>query len=136
MKIIKYLIIILIMSVSSYCDLIEIDNLKLQKMINDGVVVIDIRRQDEFEEFGIIKGSTQLTFFDKNGNYDIAKWINSFVKVVPTKDTQFVIYCAHSNRTKVVGSFLNKQLEYKNVYELKGGINYGWIDKGLPTVKY
>ncbi|MFZ9660201.1 MAG: rhodanese-like domain-containing protein [Arcobacteraceae bacterium] len=136
MKIIKYLIIILIMSVSSYCDLIEIDNLKLQQMIADGVVVIDIRRQDEFEEFGIIKGSTQLTFFDKNGNYDVPKWINSFVKLVPTKDTPFAIYCAHANRTKVVGNFLNKQLEYKNVYELKGGINYGWIDKGFPTVKY
>jgi len=27
------------------------------------------------------------------------------------------------------------QLGYKNVYELDGGINWGWIDMGLETLK-
>jgi rhodanese-related sulfurtransferase len=30
---------------------------------------------------------------------------------------------------------LSNQAGYKNVYDLKGGINYGWIDKGLKTIK-
>jgi rhodanese-related sulfurtransferase len=30
---------------------------------------------------------------------------------------------------------LSSQLSYKNVYELEGGINYGWLDKGKTTVK-
>ena len=34
----------------------------------------------------------------------------------------------------MLGKFLNKQVGYKNDYELEGRINYGWIDKGKKTV--
>jgi rhodanese-related sulfurtransferase len=61
--------------------------------------------------------------------------MNEFVKLVKTKETPFVIYCAHANRTKVVGNFLDSQMGYKEVYDLKGGINLGWIKKGLKTVR-
>jgi rhodanese-related sulfurtransferase len=61
--------------------------------------------------------------------------MTQFVKIVPTKDTKFILVCAHANRTKVVANFLSKELGYTNVNELDGGINYGWIDKGLKTVK-
>ena len=36
----------------------------------------------------------------------------------------------------MLGNFLNKQVGYTNVYELEGGINYRWIDKGKKTVEY
>jgi hypothetical protein len=35
----------------------------------------------------------------------------------------------------VVGKFLNDKTNYKNVYELQGGIKLGWISKGLATTK-
>ena len=114
----------------------EIDANELQKMIKEkNVVVIDIRRDDEFKQYGIIKDAKTITFFDQRGKYDVPSWMNEFVKVVKTKDQPFILYCAHANRSKVVGNFLDKQMGYKNVYDLKGGINYGWIDKGLKTVK-
>jgi rhodanese-related sulfurtransferase len=45
------------------------------------------------------------------------------------------LVCAHANRSKTVGKFLNAKTGYKNIFELAGGINYGWIDKGLSTTK-
>ena len=115
----------------------EVDEKEFQKMtIKNNIVVIDIRRDDEFKQYGIIKGAKTITFFNGLGKYDIPTWMSEFSKLVKTKDQPFILYCAHANRSKVVGNFLDKQLGYKNVYDLKGGINYGWIDKGLKTVKF
>jgi len=107
----------------------------VQTEIKNGTVLIDIRREDEWNKYGIIEGSHKLTFFDGYGNYDINKWMEKFIKIVKNKDQKFILVCAHANRTKTVGGFLSSQLSYKNVYELDGGINYGWLDKGLKTVK-
>lgn len=133
---IKSILIALLLNSFAFAKFSEIDEIKLQEFIKKGVVVIDIRRDDEFERYGIIEGAKTLTFFDNRGNYDISAWMNKFTKYVKTKEQVFVLYCAHANRSKMIGNFLDKQLHYKNVYELKGGINYGWIDKGLKTVKF
>lgn len=133
---IKKIILIMVVSITILnADFKSIDNQELLKMVQNKVVLIDIRRDDEFDKYGIIKDAHTLTFFDKNGVYDIPKWMKDFVKLVKDKEQPFIIYCAHANRSKVVGDFLSKKLGYKNIYELKGGINYGWIDKGLKTVK-
>ncbi len=132
----KTIIFTFLFSLSLFGEVIPVDNIQLKQMIDNGIVVIDIRRYDEWKKYGIIDGSKTLTFFDINGNYDAVSWLNSFTSYIGDKNTPVVIYCAHANRTKVVGNFLNKQLGYNYVYELKGGINYGWIDKGMSIVKY
>ncbi len=43
---------------------------------------------------------------------------------IKDKKTPFFLYCAHANRSKVVGKWLTS-LDFKKVYELKGGIIYG-----------
>jgi rhodanese-related sulfurtransferase len=131
----KYFILLFTFCSLAFGAFREVDENELQAMIKKGVVVIDIRRDEEFKATGIIKGSHKLTFFDKKGNYDLPYWMNEFVKLVKAKETPFVIYCAHANRTKVVGNFLDSQMGYKEVYDLKGGINLGWIKKGLKTVR-
>jgi len=55
--------------------------------------------------------------------------------LVKDKSVPFIIYCAHANRTKTLGNWLN-DLGFKKVYELDGGIEYGWIDKGHNTKPY
>jgi rhodanese-related sulfurtransferase len=114
----------------------EVDYKELIKMKKQNIVVIDIRRLDEFKKYGIIKGANTLTFFNNKGAYNVSVWMNKFVKLVKTKEQVFVLYCAHANRTKVVGNFLSKKLGYKNVYDLKGGIDNGWIKKGMNTVEF
>ena len=108
---------------------------EVKEHIKNGVAVIDIRRPDEYKQYGIIKGSYKLTFFNDKGAYNIDKWLENFTKIVTSKEQPFILVCAHANRSKVVARFLDKQLNYKNVNELDGGINYGWIDKGNKTVK-
>ncbi len=131
----KIFLIILLMISSAFADFREVDEIQLAEAIKKGTVVIDIRRADEWSQYGTIKGSHKLTFFDKFGKYDGDKWMSEFSKFVKTKNQPFVLICAHANRSKVLGKMLSSQMKYKNVYELKGGINYGWIDKGLSTVK-
>ena len=130
----KILLISLFVS-SLMADFTTLTTAQVQKAIKKGVVIIDIRRVDEYKQYGTIKGSHKLTFFDGRGKYNIEKWMGKFTKIVKDKNQPFILVCAHSNRTKVVGKFLNEQAKYKNVNELDGGINYGWIDKGLKTVK-
>jgi rhodanese-related sulfurtransferase len=132
----RIFLILSLFFVTLFADLKEVDNTQLTEMKNKGIVVIDIRTLGEWKQYGIIQNAKPITFFDEKGNYDVTKWLSEFSKYVKDKNQPFVIYCAHANRTKMLGNFLNKQLGYENVYELEGGINYGWIDKGLKTVDY
>lgn len=108
---------------------------QFQRQQKTGIAVIDIRRLDEFQQYGIIPNTHKMTFFDKNGKYNTQKWLSDLAKIVPTKDTPFILVCAHANRTKTVGRFLSDKIGYKNVQELSGGIINGWIGKGLKTTK-
>jgi len=101
----------------------------------EGYAIIDIRRPDEWEYYGVIEGSHKITFFDEMGRYDLNRFMEAFTKVVTDKEQPFILVCAHANRTKTIGKFMGSELGYENVYELDGGINYGWIDQGLETVR-
>lgn len=131
----KILLIFLLTISSAFAELRSVDYIKLNEAIKEGIVVIDIRRSDEWSEYGIIQGSHKLTFFDNEGKYDVNKWLKEFSKLVKSKEQAFVLVCAHANRSKSLGKMLSDSLHYKNVYELEGGINYGWLDKGLNTIK-
>ena len=101
------------------------------------ITIIDIRTVGEWKETGIIEGSHLITFFNRLGKYDIDKWMSEFEKVVPNANEPFVLVCAHASRTKLVANFLESKLGYKKVYDLKDGIEKGWIQTSkFPTVKH
>ena len=103
--------------------------------VEEGCIIIDIRRVDEWEYYGVIEGSHKITFFDEEGGYDAEVFLEAFIQVVTDKEQPFILVCAHARRTKAVGRLLSLQLKYTNVYELDGGINWGWLDKGYKTIK-
>ncbi|MEA2072766.1 MAG: rhodanese-like domain-containing protein [Campylobacterota bacterium] len=103
--------------------------------VEQGYKIVDIRRADEWEYFGVIEGSHKITFFDEEGGYDIDSFLKDFTEVVRDKEQPFILVCAHARRTKAVARLLALQLKYENVYELDGGINWGWLDKGFKTVR-
>jgi len=113
----------------------EIDIKQFEQLRAKGVPVIDIRTPQEWKQTGIIEGSHMMMFFDERGQAHAQKWISNLQKITTDKNTPFIIYCAHANRTKVLGKWLTDEMGYKHVYELEGGIAYGWIDKGKTTVK-
>ncbi|MBW5288940.1 MAG: Rhodanese-like domain protein [Candidatus Ruthia sp. Apha_13_S6] len=107
----------------------------MQEKIAQGVVIIDVRRQNEVDKYGIMPSAHKLTFFDNKDNYNAKKWLRSLSSLVKTKDTPFILVCVHANRTKIIGRFLDAKTDYRHIFELGGSINNGWISKGLSTAK-
>ena len=68
---IKKLLLTLLLTFNiAYAKMQTMNETQLHEDISKGVVVIDIRRADEWKKYGIIKGSKLITFFDEKGNYD------------------------------------------------------------------
>lgn len=106
----------------------------VEKMIDENIVMIDIRRKDEWQRTGVIKNAKLMTFFDEYGNYDIEKWMSEFQTYVTSKEQTFVLICAHANRTRTIGDFLIEQ-GYTNTAHLMGGMAF-WLQEMKETVTY
>ena len=132
--VIRKIILFLTFSVFAFANFIGITSSQLQKKIEEGVVVIDIRTAPEWKELGVIPSSKPIVFFDEKGNYDVETWMNEFSKYVKDKKQPFVLVCRSGNRTGVVGNFLSKKLQYENVYHLENGIK-SWIKESKEVIK-
>ncbi|BAF71877.1 rhodanese-like domain-containing protein [Sulfurovum sp. NBC37-1] len=130
----KILLLTAFLSVSLFAQFKTVDADEFAKLQAKGYPVIDIRTPGEWEQTGIIKGAHKMMFFTPNGQPDLAGWFFELGHLVKDKKEPILIYCAHANRTKVLGEGL-EQMGFKNVYELKGGIENGWIKAGKKTVK-
>ncbi|WP_456412083.1 rhodanese-like domain-containing protein [Thiolapillus sp.] len=111
----------------------NIDNAELEKLMSEGVPVIDIRRAEEWRQTGVVKGSHLITFFDKRGNYNVPAWLEKLAPIAG-KDQPFILICRTGNRTGILSNFLDKKLGYAKVYNVRKGIT-DWIAKGKPVVK-
>ncbi len=133
-KIVMTIIGLMLFASFAYAEFREVTPAKLQEAISKGIKVIDIRRLDEWNNTGIIPTSHKLTFFDSTGSYDKKDWMDKFEKIVKDKNQPFILICRSSHRSGKVGDFLDKQMKYKNVYHLKGGIN-AWMADNRKTTK-
>ncbi len=115
--------------------LIEISPNEVEKLIEKDVVMIDVRREDEWKYTGLIKNAYKMTFFDMFGNVDIQGWMKEFEKIVTSKEQQFVLICAHANRTRTIGKYLIANYGYTNVGHLTGGMAL-WLEESKETVPY
>ena len=100
----------------------------------DGVVIIDIRREDEWHETGIIEGAETVTAFEASGRVN-PDFLDSFRSFVPWPDTPVMLYCRTGNRTTSLGNALIEQLGFTDVTHLSDGIT-GWVANGQTTVTY
>ena len=102
-------------------------------MLEGDVLLVDIRREDDWLETGIIEDNHRLTFFDKKGAYDARAWLSEIEKVKkPNQD--IVLICYSGVRTRVVSHWLSNQLGWDDVYNVKGGI-IDWIKEDRAVVK-
>ena len=100
----------------------------------NGVVVIDIRRAEEWVETGIIEGAYTITAFTQSGELH-PEFQAKFTAIVPTPETPVMLYCRTGNRTGVIGNALVSQLGYSDVTHLSEGI-VGWVAGGAPVVAF
>ena len=106
----------------------------LQAAQKNGVVVIDIRRVEEWAETGIIEGAHTITAFTQSGQLH-PEFQAKFTAIVPTSDTPVMLYCRTGNRTGIIGNALVSQLGYSDVTHLSEGI-VGWTAGGAPVVAF
>ena len=111
----------------------NITNAQLKKIIEDDVLVIDIRREEEWKHTGIIAGSKTITFFDKQGRVS-EDFLPKFTAIAK-KDQPVVLICRTGGRTKVASQAIAQQLGYENVINVTDGI-MSWIAEKRPVIEY
>jgi rhodanese-related sulfurtransferase len=111
----------------------NINNAQLEQLMKKGVTLVDIRRQEEWEQTGIVQGANPITFFTRTGriNPDFMSQFTALVK----PDQPVALICRTGNRTRAASQAITKQLGYKKVYNVSHGIT-GWIGEKRPVVKY
>ena len=118
-------------------DLLTLGQMNSDELIEaqaQGAVIVDIRREDEWQKTGIIDGAKTITAFTKAGRLH-EDFQSKFSSLVPSLKTPIVLYCRTGNRTTKLGNALVRQLGYSNLSHLRNGIT-GWIKDGLKSVPY
>lgn len=130
---------ITIIAILGFCssvqaDVTELGNAELKNLQAQGVTIIDVRRADEWKATGIIEGSHPLTFFDKQGRYDVQAWLDQVGQWV-SKDEPVVLICAHGVRSSKIAEFLDKRVGFTQVHNVTKGISQ-WISADESVVKW
>ena len=128
------LLILIVLPHAVQAEVRQLDNGGLRQAIADGIPVIDIRREEEWRQTGVIEGSHLLTFFDREGNYDVDGWLAELRKIVGPGDP-VILLCRTGNRTTAVSNFLDGEVGQKQVYNATHGITR-WISDGHPVVAW
>lgn len=130
----KLLSIYLLLSASLvFAEVKEVGNDEIIALMNNDVSIIDIRRADEWRNTGVIKKSSLITFFDKQGNHNTEEWMSQLKKIV-NQDDPVIIICRSGKRSGIVSKFLDEQANYTNVYNASGGM-VSWVNSKNKTVE-
>ena len=77
----------------------------------------------------------QNDVFDEQGQPNTGNWSFELGHLLADKKQPLIIYHAHANRSKTLGNFLSKQMNFSKVFDLKDGIENGWIKADKPIIK-
>jgi rhodanese-related sulfurtransferase len=110
----------------------NLDNEQLQAMLQQGTPLIDIRRQEEWRETGVVANSKLMTFVDANGRVTPG-FLETFSASVG-KDDPVILICRTGNRTDALARHLVTKMGYTQVYNVRNGIT-DWIQDGLPVAR-
>ena len=111
----------------------NIDNAKLKELVNQGVLLVDIRRKEEWQQTGVVEGSKTITFFDRTGNIN-PNFVPEFTAIAKP-DQPVMLICRTGNRTQAASQAISQQLGYKNVMNVTNGIT-GWMAERRPVASY
>ncbi|MGI9556794.1 MAG: molybdopterin-synthase adenylyltransferase MoeB [Solirubrobacterales bacterium] len=94
-----------------------------EELASNGVVLLDVREQHEFEERHI-DGALHVP----RGHLE-----TRIEQLLPERDKRVLVYCATTNRSSLAAETMTEQLGYEDVAVIEGGITL-WRDRGLPVV--
>jgi rhodanese-related sulfurtransferase len=110
----------------------DIGNSELKKLLAEGVKIYDIRRDEEWQQTGVVSGSRKLTLFNKMGSLK-EDFIPTFMEEVKQNEPVIII-CRTGSRTRAAAKYFSEKLGYSKLYNVKDGITR-WIGDGNPVEK-
>ena len=134
MKIRFYIkLIICLLSVKfAFADVVDVNNEQIVELSKTNIPIVDVRSSSEWDQTGVIPTSILLTFFDKEGKYDLDKWYEKLLLEIEEGEP-IILICRSGNRSRIIAEMMDK--EFDNViYNAKRGIT-SWIDEKLIIVK-
>ena len=116
----------------AFAEVIDVNDQEMIKLSNVNIPIVDVRRNSEWVQTGVIPNSILLTFFDEEGNYNFDEWYEKLQLEINESDPIIVI-CRSGKRSKIVANMMDK--EFNNIiYNAQSGMN-AWINKNLITVE-
>ena len=116
----------------AFADVVDINNEQIVELSKTNIPIVDVRSSSEWDQTGVIPTSILLTFFDKEGNYDLDKWYEELSLEIEEGEP-IILICRSGNRSRIIAEMMDK--EFDNViYNAKSGIT-SWIDEKLIIVK-
>ena len=125
-------IVCLLMTKFAFADVVDINNNQILELSNTNIPIVDVRSKTEWDQTGVIPNSILLTFFDKEGNYDLNEWYEKLLLEIDEGEP-IILMCRSGNRSRIIADMMDK--EFDNViYNAKRGI-MSWINDKIITVK-
>ena len=134
MKIRFYIkLIICLLSVKfAFADVVDVNNEQIVELSKTNIPIVDVRSSSEWDQTGVIPTSILLTFFDKEGNYDLDKWYEKLLLEIEEGEP-IILICRSGNRSRIIAEMMDKEFD-NIIYNAKRGIT-SWIDEKLIIVK-
>ena len=116
----------------AFADVVDVNNEQIVELSKTNITIVDVRSSSEWDQTGVIPTSILLTFFDKEGNYDLDEWYEKLLLKIEEGEP-IILICRSGNRSRIIAEMMDK--EFDNViYNAKSGI-ISWIDEKLITIK-
>ncbi|MCF6346241.1 MAG: rhodanese-like domain-containing protein [Thiomicrorhabdus sp.] len=131
-KLLSILILSLSLSACFEPPYTNLNNEQLKTMLDQGVVIYDVRRPEEWRKTGVVEGSRLLTFVDKSGRLK-PDFLPKFTAEVD-KNQPIILICRTGNRTDTLARHLVEKLGYTQVYNVRDGITR-WIREKNPVIR-
>ncbi len=108
---------------------ITADDLLLEQTENPDLILIDVRKESELEEKGIIDHNPDLWI-----NLPLEEFVADISLWPEDLDAPIVVHCGSGHRSTIAMTILWAN-GYSNVRSLKGGFS-GWVDAGHSVMEY
>ena len=134
MNIIFYIKIIvgLLIVKFAFAEVIDVNDQEIIKLSNVNIPIVDVRRNSEWVQTGVIPNSILLTFFDEEGNYNFDEWYEKLQQEINVSNP-IILICRSGKRSKVVANMIDEKFN-TIIYNAQSGIN-SWINKKFITVE-
>lgn len=113
---------------------------KIMKVSEDSRL-IDVRTHFEFKDDGyadltsINQKVNHITWVDKDGNIN-QSFLEEIKSLNINKDTKLFFICKSGIRSMHAGNFVFEKSISKNIFNVEGGMSFGWKINNLPvTIK-